>query len=57
MIQCWDDQAAKWIGCFNGLAIGPDFIAPIVSRTTTKARLLVKRTASGNPGDRGIRGI
>jgi hypothetical protein len=50
VIERWDDQAAKWIGCFNGMAIGADFIAPIVSRTTTKARLLVKRTASGNPG-------
>lgn len=49
VIECWDDQAAKWIGCFNGLKIGPDFIAPIVSRTTTKARLLVKRTDAGNP--------
>lgn len=49
VIECWDDKAAKWIGCFNGLTIGPDFMAPIVSRTTTKARLLVKRTLSGNP--------
>jgi hypothetical protein len=49
VIQCWDDPAAKWIGCFNGLAIGPDFIAPIASRTTSKVRLLIKKTTSGAP--------
>ena len=49
VIQCWDDKAAKWIGCFNGLTIGADFIAPIVSRTTSKVRLFIKKTSSGNP--------
>lgn len=49
VIECWDDKAGQWVGCFNGLTIGPDFIAPIVSRTTTKARLMVKRTTGGNP--------
>jgi len=28
---------------------GPDFMAPIVSRTTRKARLLVRKTTKGNP--------
>ena len=50
VIECWDDKAGQWVGCFNGLTIGPDFIAPIVSRTTTKARLLIRKTTSGNPG-------
>jgi len=48
-IQCWDDKASKWIGCFNGRTIGADFMAPIVSRTTTKARLLVMQTKNGKP--------
>jgi len=48
-IQCWDAKNSKWVGCFNGRAIGADFVAPIVSRTTQKARLLVVRTESGNP--------
>ena len=49
VIECWDDKAEKWIGCFNGLTIGADFIAPIVSRTTSKVRLLIKETSSGDP--------
>ena len=48
-IECWDEKAAKWIGCFNGYAIGADFIAPIVSRTTPKVRLLIKKTGNGSP--------
>ncbi len=48
-IECWDDKAARWVGCFNGRTIGPDFIAPIVARTTRKARLFVMRTTGGNP--------
>ncbi len=50
VIQCWDDKQSKWIGCFNGRGIGSEFVAPIVSRSTQKARLLVMRTKSGNPG-------
>ena len=49
MIQCWDAKNKKWIGCFNGRGIGQDFIAPIVSRTTDKVRLLVLQSARGNP--------
>ncbi|HUT09194.1 MAG TPA: discoidin domain-containing protein [Thermoguttaceae bacterium] len=49
VIQCWDDKESKWVGCFNGRTIGPDFMAPIVSRTTRKVRLFVMMTDSGNP--------
>jgi len=49
VIQCWDAKASRWVGCFNGRTIGPDFMAPIVSRRTRKVRLLVMRTESGNP--------
>ena len=48
-IQCWDDKAKKWIGCFNGRTIGPNFIAPIVSRKTRGVRLHIMRTTRGNP--------
>ncbi len=50
VIQCWDAKASKWVGCFNGRTIGPDFMAPITSRRTRKVRLRVMRTKSGNPG-------
>ena len=49
VIECWDDRNSRWVGCFNGGTIGPDFMAPIVSRTTRKARLFVMRTTKGNP--------
>jgi len=49
VIQCWDDKASQWVGCFNGRGIGDGFVAPIVSRTTNKARLFVVRTKEGNP--------
>ena len=49
-IEYWDAKASRWVSCFNGRTIGPDVIAPIVSRRTRKVRLLVMRTASGNPG-------
>lgn len=48
-IECWDDKAGRWVSCFNGIEIGADFVAPIVPRTTSKARLLVHRTAAGVP--------
>ena len=48
-IECWDDKTSRWVGCFNGMNIGPDFVAPIVGRTTRKVRLFVMRTTSGNP--------
>lgn len=38
------------MSCFDGRNIGGEFVAPIVSRTTQKARLLVIRTTSGNAG-------
>jgi hypothetical protein len=49
VIECWDDKTARWVGCFHGLAIGAEFIAPIVNRTTQKARLTVLRTTRDNP--------
>jgi formylglycine-generating enzyme len=49
-IDCWDAGKSKWVSCFNGRRIGPDFVAPIVDRTTRKARLFVRKTAGGNPG-------
>lgn len=48
-IECWDDKAGRWVGCFNGMDIGKEFIAPIVPRTTTKARLVMMRTTKGVP--------
>jgi alpha-L-rhamnosidase len=49
VIECWDANASRWVSCFNGRDIGPEFIAPIVSRTTKKVRLLIVGTKSGNP--------
>jgi hypothetical protein len=49
VIECWDEKQSKWVGCFNGAAIGGEFVAPIVGRTTQKARLVILRTNSGNP--------
>lgn len=49
-IQCWDPASSNWVGCFNGRAIGANFIAPAVSRTTTKVRLLVVATSGAAPG-------
>ncbi len=49
VIQYWDAKNKKWMGCFNGRGIGRDFIAPIVSRTTQKIRLMVVQTTNGNP--------
>ena len=48
-IECWDDKANRWIGCFNGMEIGKEFVAPIVGRVTTKARVLVMQTSKGEP--------
>jgi hypothetical protein len=49
VIECWDDKGSKWAGCFNGATIGADFVAPIVSRTAQKVRLMIMRTTKGNP--------
>ena len=48
-IEYWDDKNSKWVNCFNGREIGADFIAPIIGRTTSKARLRVLQTQSGQP--------
>lgn len=48
-IECWDGRKSKWVSCFNGRTIGSEFVAPIVSRSTTKARLLIMKTEKGNP--------
>ena len=50
VIQCWDEKEARWVGCFNGRTIGAGFMAPIISRTARKARVLIMATTSGNPG-------
>ena len=49
VIECWNDKAGQWVGCFNGRTIGSDFMAPIVGCTTTKVRLLIKKTTNGTP--------
>ena len=46
-IEYWDDKTSNWLSCFNGREIGVDFVAPIVSRVTTKARLRIMNTKSG----------
>jgi hypothetical protein len=43
-IDYWDANTARWLGCFNGSGIGAEFVAPIVTRTTTKLRLRVIAT-------------
>lgn len=48
-IQYWDAARKAWAGCFNGRGIGPDFVAPIVARTTSAVRLKFMQTAGGNP--------
>ena len=49
VIEFWDEGKSDWVGCFNGAAIGGEFIAPIVSRTTRKARLAILRATAGEP--------
>ncbi|MCX6874661.1 MAG: autotransporter-associated beta strand repeat-containing protein [Verrucomicrobia bacterium] len=49
-IQAWDSASSAWVGCFNGRTMGANFIAPIVSRTTTKMRLFITSTTGGTPG-------
>ncbi|MFT7513321.1 MAG: hypothetical protein ACI9QL_002532, partial [Candidatus Omnitrophota bacterium] len=51
-IQYADAKSRKWIGCFNGMAIGDDFIAPIISRKTRALRLRIIATQDGNPAIR-----
>jgi hypothetical protein len=49
-IEYWDTKSNQWRSCFNGRGIGGDFIAPIVSRSTRKVRLMILQTTAGNPG-------
>ena len=49
VIDCWDDKTSRWVGCFNGLEIGAEFMAPIVSRTTQKVRLFIKQSSKDHP--------
>jgi hypothetical protein len=49
VIECWDQQRNDWVGVFNGATVGPEFMAPIVSRTTEKARVSVLHTIKGEP--------
>jgi len=48
-IYCWDAKAEKWVNCFNGRTMGGEFVAPIVARTTPKARLRLMQTSGGEP--------
>jgi hypothetical protein len=49
VIEYWDAKGSRWAGCFNGRAIGPSFVAPIVARTTTKVRIRIIQTTKGAP--------
>jgi len=49
VIELWDTKNSAWVSCFNGLSIGTKFVAPIVERKTTKARLRVIGTKAGQP--------
>ena len=49
VIELWDTKNSTWMSCFNGLSIGTEFVAPIVERKTTKARLRVIGTKAGQP--------
>ena len=49
VIELWDTKNSTWRSCFNGLSIGREFVAPIVERKTTKARLRVIGAKAGQP--------
>ena len=49
LIELWDIENSTWRSCFNGLSIGTKFVAPIVERKTTKARLRVIGAKAGQP--------
>jgi len=51
-IQYADAKTKQWVSCFNGLAIGEDFIAPIVTRKTRGVRLRILGTREGSPSIR-----
>ena len=51
-IQYADPETRTWVSCFNGMAIGEDFIAPIVARETRGLRLRVLATEKGGPSIR-----
>ncbi|MFT4546822.1 MAG: sulfatase modifying factor 1 [Verrucomicrobiales bacterium] len=48
-IQYADAASKDWVSCFNGMAIGKEFVAPIVSRKTRGVRLRILGTKNGNP--------
>ena len=48
-IDYWDDKNGKWANCFNGMGIGREFVAVIVPRTTSKARLRAMAIKAGKP--------
>lgn len=48
-IEYWDEKAKKWANGFNGMAIGAEFVAPIVARTTKSVKLTAMKTNSGAP--------
>ena len=47
VIECWDQKRSRWVSCFNGRKIGQAFVAPIVARKTSRARLRWTRTDRG----------
>jgi hypothetical protein len=47
VIEYWDEKGSNWESCFHGRTIGRDFVAPVVGRTTQKARLRVLRISDG----------
>lgn len=48
-MQYWDSTNSVWKSCFNGKTIGTKRVMPIIPVTTTKVRLFINNTASGNP--------
>ncbi len=50
VIEYWDDKKVRWVSCFNGADIGAEFVASIVTRTISKARLKVIRTHKDKAG-------
>ncbi|MDH3585291.1 MAG: hypothetical protein OER86_13895, partial [Phycisphaerae bacterium] len=48
-IETWDSRKSAWVSCFNGREIGNEFVAPVVSVTTRRARLRLLQTKAGDP--------
>ena len=53
-LEYWDSARGRWASCFNGRTMGPAFVAPVVTRRTSKARLRLLDTESGPPGMAGF---